>query len=525
MGRELYGFDQKDALRVARIVVEMIRSARFDDAISLARACVKLAPRSGQAWNVLSYAYSHVRGFEQEATAAAREAVVQEPADPSAWHNLSLGLMRLFLFDEALEASGRALALPSENPYYPMQAAFLASLVGDNARALKFLDQSRDRVAPGHVERARFLAEIDIQAAINFATLGDWNNFCRLLDSRHELSTAKPGFLHDMWAAGRLWTQTNEWKLATWCYATSGTGLSESTLSCRTPVAARADGFRAEALVYLEWGIGDQIQFARLIPLALRQIFNFSRVTVACAAPIMELVRSIEGVDEVMDQASPELNTFNIRPDVAVVPVIDLMRELHRFGLFPLGSFTGPYISTPEPRLNWMPAREPGKIAIAFCWQGDPRQPQDFNRRIPFQEWGRFAESHADRYTFHSVQSKFAGNIEPWQGWPRSVEVENCAPLIRDLRDVAEIISKCDVFVGQCGANLHVAGAIGKPAVGLLGFSHDWRWDAEPIYDCVLALQTRPGDWPSAFASLDAAIEQALNPPAGGISKGEVNNP
>ena len=497
MGRELYGFDQKDALRVARIVVEMIRSARFDDAISLARACVKLAPRSGQAWNVLSYAYSHVRGFEQEGTAAAREAVVQEPADPSAWHNLSLGLMRLFLFDEALEASGRALALPSENPYYPMQAAFLASLVGDNARALKFLDQSRDRVAPCYSERARFLAEIDIQAAINFATLGDWDNFCRLLDSRHELSTAKPGFLHDMWAAGRLWTQTNDWF-----------GVAYD-----------------EALVYLEWGIGDQIQFARLIPLALRQIRNFKRVTVACAAPIMELVLSIEGVDEVMDQASPELNTFNIRPDVAVVPVIDLMRELHRFGLFPLGSFTGPYISTPQPRLNWMPAREPGKIAIAFCWQGDPRQPQDFNRRIPFQEWGRFAESHADRYTFHSVQSKFAGNIEPWQGWPRSVEVENCAPLIRDLRDVAEIISKCDVFVGQCGANLHVAGAIGKPAVGLLGFSHDWRWDAEPIYDCVLALQTRPGDWPSAFASLDAAIEQALNPPAGGISKGEVNNP
>jgi tetratricopeptide (TPR) repeat protein len=480
LGRELYLFDTKDALRVSRIVVEMIRAARFEDAISLARACVRLSPRSGEAWNVLAYAYSHVRGLEQEATAAAREAVLQGPNDPSAWHNLSLGLMRLFEFDRALEASGRALALPSENPYYPMQAAFLASLVGDNRRALELLQSARGRVDTGHAERARFLAEIDIQAAINHASLGDWENFCRLLDSRHELSTARPGFLHDAWSQERLWTQNTDW---------DKTG---------------------DALVYLEWGIGDQIQFARLIPLVLRQIAKFARVTVACSAPLVKLMGAIEGVDAVIDQASPTLSTFNVRPDVAIVPVIDLMRELQRFGMFPLGSFTGPYLRPPPAEMAWEPGRQSGKIAIAFCWQGDPRQAQDFNRRIPFEEWGRFAARCSDRYSFHSVQSKYAGNIDPWQGWPDRVPVENCAPYIRDMRDVAEIISKCDVFVGQCGANLHLAGAMGKPAVALLGASHDFRWDFEPLYGCELLEQKRAGDWPSAFAYLESAIDRAL---------------
>jgi tetratricopeptide (TPR) repeat protein len=485
--RELYASpsEQRDADRVARVVAEMVASGRINDAIALARAGVNLAPRSGGAWNALSYAYSFAPGFESEQTAAAREAVLHSPDDHSAWHNLSLGLMRLFEFDRALEASGRALALPSENVYYRMQAGFLASLLSDHKRALHFLDAARALVSPSLVGRRRYLAEIDIQAAMSYASLGDWENFCARLDSRHELSHSE-SFLFDAWAYKRLWTQTNEWK---------------------------RDG---EALVYLEWGIGDQIQFARLIPLALAHICNFSRVTVACSRPLMLLMREMPNVDAVIDHLDPGLAIENIRPDVAIIPVIDLMRELHRFGLFPLGTFMGPYLTVPARESgsgrpawsNWRPRRKPGKIAIAFCWQGDPKQPQDFNRRIPFPAWGEFARRYSDRYTFHSVQAKFAGYIDPWEGWPAGVEIEDCSLMIHDMRDVAEIISRCDVFVGQCGANLHLAGALGVPAVAMLGASHDYRWDFEPLYDVRLVKQDRPGDWSSAFAQLDAAISE-----------------
>jgi tetratricopeptide (TPR) repeat protein len=478
MRRELYRFDARDTERVGRIVVEMIKAERVSDAIMLARAGVNLAPRSGSAWNVLSYAYSFAPGFAREQTAAAREAVIHSPDDHSAWHNLSLGLMRSFEFDRALEASGRALGLPSGNPYYRMQAAFLASLLSDHGRALHYLDAARELVDAGHAERRRFLAEIDIQASISHAAMGDWENFSKRLASRHELSTTR-GFLYDAWDFARLWTQTDEWKPAN------------------------------EALLYLEWGIGDQIQFARLLPLL--HAWSFKRITVACSRPLMELVAQMPGVAAVVDHLDKGLRLDNIRPDVAIIPVIDLMDELRRSGSFPLGAFGAPYLGDRvSPKLAWEPRREPGKKAIAFCWQGDPRQPQDFNRRIPFPEWGRFAAAAHERYTFHSVQTKFAGNINPFEGWPKHVPLENCGGLVHSMRDVAEIIGKCDVFVGQCGANLHLAGAMGAPAVAMLGASHDFRWDFEPLYDVALVKQIRPGDWPSAFSQLDAAISDVV---------------
>jgi tetratricopeptide (TPR) repeat protein len=497
LDRELYTFEKADAIRVARIVGEMIQAKRIEDAVSLARAGVNMAPRSGVAWNVLSYAYSFAPGLEREQTAAAREAVIHSPEDSSAWHNLSLGLMKMFEFESALEASERAIALPSDNAYYPMNGAFLASLVGDHQRTLTLLGEARRRLTPEHAEYPKFLAEIDLTAAVAHAHRGDWVAFMDALESRHELATwmgnGPDAFLKTMWGLGRLWTQNQEWT-----------------------IDGEAPG--GEALVWLEWGIGDQIQFARLIPMVLREILRFRRVTVVCSRPLVELVRSIEGVDGVLEHGFLGLTPENVRPDVAVIPVIDLVRVAERFGLFPLGRWPGAYIKTPAAVTGWKPRREAGKIAIAFSWQGDPKQTQDFNRRIPFAEWGRFAKLHSDRYTFHSVQTKFGGHISPWEGWP-DVPVDDAGQLIRDMRDTAEIISKCDVFVGQCGAPLHLAGAMGKPAVAMLGYAHDWRWDFEPLYDIGLVKQSRPGDWPSAFAKLDQAIDRVVTRRPAEISK------
>lgn len=492
IARELHGgHERRDAARVARIVGEMVTAKRFEDAIALARACVNMAPRLGEAWNVLSYAYSFAHGLEAEQIAAAREAVMLKPDDPTAWHNLSVGLMRVFHFDEALEAGRRAGALPLDDKlaYVPIQTAFLASLLGAHVAALEYLAQARALLAPDDPVRECREAELDLGCALAYAGMADWQGFLDNLETRHALfGTRLPNFMWDMWKRGRFWQQNEEWKHS---------------------------GER-EALVYLEWGIGDQIQFARLIPWLLRGlafagggvISGFSRIMVACSRPLLEIVASIDGVDETIDHTL--LRADNIRPDVAVIPVIDLMRLLHVHGAFPLGAFRAPYIRPPSPQLEWWPNSQPGRVAIAFSWQGDPKQTQDFARRIPFRAWADFARDNAESYTFHSMQTKFAGHIEAWEGWPAEVPLDDTSAINRDMRDAAELIEKCDVFVGQCGALVHLAGAMGKPCVVLLGWSHDYRWDFEPLYDCVLVRQTRPGDWASAFAQLPAAIEEAL---------------
>ena len=512
IARELHGgHERRDAARVAKIVGEMVTAKRYEDAISLARACVNMAPRLGEAWNVLSYAYSFAHGLEAEQIAAAREAVMLRPQDPTAWHNLSVGLMRVFDFDEALEASQQALALPLDPSlaYVPIQTAFLASLVGAHQLSLEYLAQARALIPDDDPVREGHLAELDLGCALAYAAMGNWRGFLDNLESRHALfGNRLPNFMYDMWKRGRFWRQNDEWRHA---------------------------GER-EALVYLEWGIGDQIQFARLIPWILRGlafdgagvVAGFSRITVACSYPLLEIVGSISGVDAVIDHT--ELRADNVRPDVAVIPVIDLMGELLSLGAFPLGGFRAPYIRPPSPYLAWQPsgsivryatAGKPARVAIAFSWQGDPKQTQDFARRIPFQAWANFARDNAESYTFHSMQTKFAGHIDPWEGWPAEVPLDDTSTINRTMRDAAELIEKCDVFVGQCGALVHLAGAMGKPCVVLLGFAHDYRWEFEPLYDCVLVKQTRPGDWASAFAQLPRAIEEALTRRTADISKQE----
>ena len=484
--------ERDDARRLCQLAVDLLGAKRKLDALAAARAAVNFAPRDGTAWNVLAAVYNEIEDGARSMAAAAREATLLAPADPSTWHNLSLGLMRSFDLVGAIDAAAVAVSIRGGGHHFALQGAFLASLIGAHQLALDYLDVAEDRCA-GDPGRGGKLSEILLWRMISSAQLRDWDAFCKYVERRHEQggpSVVYEGgrpperdFLKTLHARGRLWTQTD-------------------------------NGTDREALVYLEWGMGDQIQFARLIPDVLRY-FGCRRVTVACSKPLVKLMRTLAGADNVIDNFA--LDPDALLPDVAVIPVMDLMIQAHRLGMFPPGAFHGSYLKVPaaprSPVRRWRPAREPGKKAIAFCWQGDPRNGTDFIRRIPLAAWGEFARAHSSQFTFHSVQTMFAGYGEPWAGWPEDVPVEDCSPFIRDYADAARVIAECDVFVGQCGGYAHLAGAIGAPAVVMLGASHDWRWDAGTLYDVELVCQKQLGDWGSAFEQLEGAIEKALTRP------------
>jgi hypothetical protein len=330
------------------------------------------------------------------------------------------------------------------------------------------------------VARRRFLAECSIARAVMCALEGKWSEHFKELRRRHDLSTAERNPLTLAKGLGLIWKP----------------GM---------PTKKRA-------VVVLEWGLGDQIQFARLIDRV--KIPGVEHVTVACSQPLVRVMRTLSNADEVISLDALEVGEYTDgQGDYILVPVIDLMEYAYDAGLFPLGSWRGPYLRPDFSQPGGPPlfGRPLGKISVAFCWQGDPKQTHDFARRIPFPEFAKWASANRDRYTFHSVQTKFGGYCEPWEGWPDDVPVEDLGEGIEDMADVARAIASCDVFVGQCGGNLHLAGAMGHPAVGMLGYSHDWRWDmAEPLYGFPLVKQTALGDWPSAFDQLNGAIAQVL---------------
>jgi len=481
------------AALVARLVVEGKGSTESAiDAMIVARAAVDLDPESGLAWNCLSAAYNQAPGFEAEQLTASFEAVGLTGDEPTCWHNLSLALMRVFDFGGALDAIQRALSLPSEpNPYFAMQAAFVCGLLGRQLQAIGYLDETLSVLEAGHPLRKKFVAEVEIARAIAWAKFGRWESFFSALEGRHVHAT-EASLLSELWKCHGLWAPL------------------------------------PHALVYLEWGVGDQIQFARMVPQLERLHAGFRSVTVMCSSELVRIMRTLPGVDRVLpNTGSAACNLDQMRHNYCVIPVIDLMRDNFQAAGFALGSYAGPYLfSRPgsvfehfvtsgadDASGHFRVSREPGKIAVGFVWQGDPRQTHDFNRRIAFRHFAEFACQHSDRFSFHSLQTKHAGYGAPWENWPDDVPLEDLSAQISDVASAAEIIDACDVFVGQCGGMLHLAGALGKPAVAMLGAAHDWRWDFEPLYgpNMALVFQDRPGDWPSAFAKLAGAIDSVLN--------------
>lgn len=510
--------DSVAARRLCNFLARYGSSVEPDDALAMARGAVSLDPCS-ESYNALAGVLNEIPGAEQLQITAAERAINDNADNWAAWHNLSLAKLRSYDWvgaQSAIDAGLEKLPAKENNPYLAMQAAFVEGIVGDHEAALLYLrdaetvaDRSEE---PRLAQRVR--SECGIARFVAYANLKQWDNAFAALESRHELSTVVT--VVTMAAAdGKLW---------------------RPGMDPRRPVA----------LVYLEWGFGDQIQFARYVS-DLIDSKVFREVWVACSPQLSAVISTLPGIDCVLDR---DALSYSILDEADLVPVIDLMADHWKRTGDPIKT-GGAYMSAPlvqtvpglqiheeAPNFAHMgdvetaawheraaalngsapiarPARlerQPGKIAIAFGWQGDPRQTHDWNRRVPLVEFGKWAKANADRFTFHSLQSKFAGYGEPWAGWPDDVPIQDCSGST-DLADVAALVNECDILVAQCGGLIHLAGAIGKTAIALLASSHDWRWDQYPrLYDSVWQLeQSEPGNWPGVFAHLTPLILQKVD--------------
>ena len=87
--------------------------------------------------------------------------------------------------------------------------------------------------------------------------------------------------------------------------------------------------------------------------------------------------------------------------------------------------------------------------------------------------------------------------------------IRNLGPELGDFGDTAAVLEHMDVTISVCTSVLHLAGALGRKALGLLPQVADWRWllsrEDSPWYPTIqLIRQRRPGDWPDV---VDRAME------------------
>jgi hypothetical protein len=151
-------------------------------------------------------------------------------------------------------------------------------------------------------------------------------------------------------------------------------------------------------------------------------------------------------------------------------------------------------------------AQQPVKLRVGLVWAGNPTHPDDHNRSIPLP-------------ALVTALSAVSGiHLVSLQKGPRSEEagavgIERIDQALEDFEDTAGAIANLDLVITVDTSVLHLTGAMGREAWGLVPYAPDWRWmlgrDDSPWYPTVrLFRQTQPRSWVEPLEAVVSALEK-----------------
>ncbi|MDR0577045.1 MAG: FkbM family methyltransferase [Candidatus Accumulibacter sp.] len=264
-------------------------------------------------------------------------------------------------------------------------------------------------------------------------------------------------------------------------------------------------------LIYCEQGLGDNLQFARYLPL-LRERHPQARLYFFCPPPLGRLfaAHAPSWCVEVFPQMIVGETTLGTLPPFDVqVALLSLPGKMGTtLENIPAGV---PYI-VPPPELaeKWAArlAPLPGR-KVGLVWSGgDLYKKQKFRSlRLKLLE----PLLGVGGINWVSLQKgKAAGQIAE-EGW--TDKILDLMDEAEDFADTAAIVANLDLVISVDTSVLHLAGAMGKPAWLLNRFDTDWRWLLEredsPWYPTMrIFRQTAFGDWDSVVPRMAGALAE-----------------
>jgi FkbM family methyltransferase len=435
--------------------------AKYDEAVAAYHKALEFQPNFPVALSNLGNTLKQQGKFE-EAEASCRESLRLKPDYPTAYNNLGVALVAQGRLEEASETFERALAL------MPNDAVTHSNLSASLVRQGKFSE------AEANSKQALSLnpnyAEAHKNQGIVWLLLGDFERGWPEYEWRWQCPGSQmPKYSAPMW---------------------QGEPLDGKTI-----------------LLYHEQGLGDTIQFVRYASI-LRQ-HGAGRVVVKVQKPLMQLIASSKGIDELVcdDAALPQ---FDVHVPMLSVPGI----LKSSFETFPSHV---PYLHA-EPKLitKWeQRLAEYDGFKVGIAWQGSPDFHADTQRSVPLQHFSKLASIPGVR--LFSLQK--GEGTEQLEGLDGEFEVVNfgdeldaeAGPFV----DTAAIMQNLDLVITSDTSVPHLAGALGVPTWMALSISPDWRWfldrEDSPWYPTLrLFRQQKLGDWEEVFSRIAAGLREQI---------------
>jgi len=488
-------------------------ASRFDDAIDAFSKAIELAPDQAEAANNLSSTLNELERFD-EALEACGRAIELTPGLSPAHLNLGNALAGLGRTAESVESYRRALEIDPTNSsaYYNLgnvytemenlEAAieqFRKALAFDTENAEKYYNYANTALALDLYEDAisgyRRVLEIapdyiDAQCNLGAALLKMGRSDEAVASLRRAVAD-EPMSPDLHWNLALALLQAGDykegWTEYEWRWQTPTFKAFQRDFG--VPLWQGEDLYGQTLFIDTEQGYGDSIMFARYASIAAER---GGRVVLECRPQLNSLFTSLNGVNEVVDLGHPP-GRFDFHAPLMSLPHI-------------LGTTAAsipsevPYVKPPDetpvdPRI----AMAPG-LKIGFAWAGSPTRVDNFKRSCDVVQFDPLIALPG--VNFFSLQvGEFQEQLCDLDTVRLAIDL---AHDFRDFADTAAAVQALDLIISVDTAVLHLAGALAKPAWGLMSQPTGFLWQDQrkdsPWYPTLrLFRQLEPGEWSPVF--------------------------
>ncbi|NND97753.1 MAG: tetratricopeptide repeat protein [Pirellulaceae bacterium] len=437
----------------------LIDERRLVDAEQSFQRCIALDPKNAEALSHLSLIAWETQQLD-EAELLARRALESDPNHAIAWQAVGLIAARRFAFDEAISALHTALQIQPD-------LILAHNHLGVALKRIGKIDAALDEF-----ETVLRLQPDNPFAHFNRATI--W-----LSQNRFDEG----------------WTEY-EWRFLT------------GEVKRPTIPRPRWDGSPTVGktiMVHTEQGMGDVLQFVRLMPLLKQRGF---KTVMACPDRLRPLLQRCDGIDAWFPIDQPAEVNFDL-----YAPLLSLPGLLEiTLGNCPCDV---PYVHADPDKSaharNYLGALPGRKVGI--CWQGSTTYSADALRSIPLQRFAILAD--IPNVTLVSLQ-KGPGEEHMDSAENQSMTIHRVDKLddgSAAFEDTAGLVQYLDLVITTDTAIAHLAGAMGRPVWVPLSTAADWRWghnrQDSPWYPTMkLFRQSTPGDWENVFTSIATNLKE-----------------